>query len=355
MKKVLLLLCLILGALILFGCGDSLDKNNEYKLTVVDDFGYLMKPLDEYYEVGEEVKVYVAFLSGPSVGIKINGELIEETKYEDGCQIITFTMPNKDTVLYTTFNGRIKDCGDGNHTLNNKPVYLPGGENELYLQCQVCSEKINFGELSNKDFVSFADNYKDNIYKSIYELDGEKYGRIISSSDSLEDAVRVCTRHFTDNRYPGFINTVVECDVIYESEILYGVYVQWEVQGYLYEENVISFKKDIADITVRNVVYDDVESYHITTSQEEQIEQIVRYLYYSENFLNSVIHCDMLCEDDECILTIYFYNVCYGDWGVSDEYRLFKQTVVVDKTDGNVNFGEPVVLKKYYKQPDKVS
>ena len=85
-------------------------SNTKYKLTVIDYWGYLVKPLEEYYEVGKEVDVTLAFLSGPSVGIELNGEYIGEnadTKHDGVYPVITFTMPAKDSVLYTTQNGNI--------------------------------------------------------------------------------------------------------------------------------------------------------------------------------------------------------------------------------------------------------
>lgn len=84
--------------------------DTKYKLTIIDYWGYLVKPLDEYYKAGEEVEVTLAFLSGPSVGIELNGEYIgqnADTKYDGVYPIITFTMPAKDSVLYTTQNGNI--------------------------------------------------------------------------------------------------------------------------------------------------------------------------------------------------------------------------------------------------------
>ena len=89
---------------------DDDPADTKYKLTVIDYWGYLVKPLDEYCKAGEEVEVTLAFLSGPSVGIELNGEYIGEnadTKYDGVYPIITFTMPTKDSVLYTTQNGNI--------------------------------------------------------------------------------------------------------------------------------------------------------------------------------------------------------------------------------------------------------
>ena len=85
-------------------------SDTAYKLTVCDYWGYLVNSLDEYYEAGEEVEVTLEFLSGPSVGIELNGEYIgtnADTQYNGVYPIITFTMPAKDSVLYTTQNGDI--------------------------------------------------------------------------------------------------------------------------------------------------------------------------------------------------------------------------------------------------------
>lgn len=113
MKKIFFILSIImLSLLTLVSC--ELPNSNKYKLEVIDDFGYLLKPLDKYYEAGEEIDVHLKFLSGPSVGINLNGEYFGEnadTKYEDGHPVLTFNMPNKDSVLYTTSNGYIlKEC-----------------------------------------------------------------------------------------------------------------------------------------------------------------------------------------------------------------------------------------------------
>ena len=84
--------------------------DTKYKLTVIDYWGYLVEPLNEYYKAGEEVEVHLMFLSGPAVGIDLNGKYIGEnadTKRVNGHPVITFTMPAEDSVLYTTQNGNI--------------------------------------------------------------------------------------------------------------------------------------------------------------------------------------------------------------------------------------------------------
>lgn len=198
------------------------------------------------------------------------------------------------------------------------------------------------------DVGAYLSAYENNIYQSLYQLDGESYGRIISSSDSPEDAVSVCTRHFTDNRYDWAINTVVEAKVIYESDLLYGIYVKWEVGGYNYEENVISFKKSVADITVNNVVYGDVASYRICTDQEEQIEQIVLYLHFDVSPFNGILYYETANDEQACTFTIHSCRVIGGDWGTPNEVQFYEQKVVVDTASGIINFQEPVMTQSVY-------
>lgn len=153
MKKILVSMFLLVFGLCLVGCVDTPNgpgtqdpfSNDAHKLTVIDDFGYLVKPLDKYYKAGEEVEVHLAFLSGPSVGININGEYIgenAETKHVDGHPVITFIMPDKDSILYTTMNGLIlKDCGEDNHQWD-KGREIAGGNGGYVMKyfCELCGK-----------------------------------------------------------------------------------------------------------------------------------------------------------------------------------------------------------------------
>ena len=153
MKKILVSVFLLVFGLCLVGCVDTPNgpgsedpyPNGKYKLTVIDDFGYLVKPLDKYYKVGEEVEVHLAFLSGPRVGININGEYIgenAETKHTDGHPVITFIMPDKDSILYTTCNGYIlKNCGEDNHQWDEGRE-IEGGNGGYVMKyiCELCGK-----------------------------------------------------------------------------------------------------------------------------------------------------------------------------------------------------------------------
>ncbi len=112
MKKIIALVLVMILIVSMCACNNAQSPNDDtkYKLTIIDYWGYLVKPLNEYYEAGEKVEVTLEFLSGPAVGIELNGEYIgknADTKYDGGYPVITFTMPAKDSVLYTTQNGNI--------------------------------------------------------------------------------------------------------------------------------------------------------------------------------------------------------------------------------------------------------
>ena len=239
-------------------------------------------------------------------------------------------------------------CGETDDSEPSEP------EEEFVWEADLSFEE-NLSKLSSRNLNSFLEQSKNDLYSSLYEIDGIEFGRIISSAESAEDAVDVCTRHFTDDRYPQSVNRVVECYVIYESDLFYGIYVKWELYDYeefdgSWDEIVISFKKGVADITARNVIYGDEAAYRVCVDQEEQVEQIVLYLYYNDNSLNEILDYEILCDDNEYRIIVYAYDITYGDWGVSDEYSFEKQEIVVDRTSGVVAFQEPTELITIYKE-----
>ena len=131
---------------------ENAPADTEYKLTVIDYWGYLIEPLDEYYKAGEEVEVKLAFLSGPEVGIELNGEYIRAqsaTKHDGIYPIITFTMPARDSVLYTTMNGNV----------GFKSTFSRAGSGrdpDIYLNALNASKlNVNDGNLSNLPIYKF--------------------------------------------------------------------------------------------------------------------------------------------------------------------------------------------------------
>lgn len=204
------------------------------------------------------------------------------------------------------------------------------------------------------------------MHKSLYSLGGKKYSSgniIIDSAQSKEEAVRICTQRYTSAETEERIGQeVLECKVVYESDILYGVYVKWNTvkdgqSDLTYEEYTISFKKDVVDIVNRHVNGQWERSFVICTDREDQIEKILLYLYPLRG--NGVPALDVYYEtqynDREFVLTVYSYkanSLYYADWGWEpDHYIFYKQDVVLDRATGSVTFREPVELRTIYATP----
>lgn len=202
---------------------------------------------------------------------------------------------------------------------------------------------------SDEALEDFLAQYSDDVYRSLYTLDGLSYGRILSSAGSPEEAVGICARKFTSSSC-----TVVECEVIYESELLYGVHVEWDYFNdgefvYRYEENVICFKKTVADITARDAANGIEKSYRIHDLREEVQTRLALYLFFHENALVQLIDYEVRQEGQLLTVTVYAFDLCYGDWGIDDEYTFTKQEICIDQTDGSILFREPLELLILYR------
>ena len=147
MKKVALFLALVLCLSFLVGCFDIRNLvKRKYKLTVVDNYDLHVGTLDEYYESGTEIRVYVKFLSGPLAGINVNGvgSVHEDMKFdmEKACQYYTFIMPSQDSVLYLTLNERTGygpiDCPKGYHSWDDG-TFIDDGKNKIFY-CTGCDK-----------------------------------------------------------------------------------------------------------------------------------------------------------------------------------------------------------------------
>ena len=156
MKRILFILSVIALFPLLFSCEVGQPENEpeeeveKYKLTVIDNFGYLAYELEGYYEAGEEIRATIIFLSGPTGGVCIDGEPVtDQETTKDAKLVYTFTMPERDCTLYTTQNGNAtSDCGEGKHIWDaGQLVSVPGGGTDRLYNCKLCpksrSERVS--------------------------------------------------------------------------------------------------------------------------------------------------------------------------------------------------------------------
>ncbi len=200
MKKFLTFLVLFISVLMCFGCNETETADNKFKLTVIDDFGYLYKPLNESYEAGEEVDVQIIFLSGGHGGINLNGEHITTTKVSTDYPgiIYTFNMPNKDSTLYTTSSGYIlKDCGSEDahqYDEGRADVLSSIAPPPIIYTCKLCGHKKTVQQELN-------------FSKSFTYLHGNYYGECIYENPALSSLITEKEFYFDYNKYNN-----IECE-----------------------------------------------------------------------------------------------------------------------------------------------
>lgn len=185
--------------------------------------------------------------------------------------------------------------------------------------------KADIGKIHERHEQIYAQWIKERqIYQSLFVLDGNDYERVIASSESREDAMEMCTQNYPDGK----------CELVYESELLYGFYVKREHMSKegictTYEDYVISFKRSIAEA--------DTIPIRIHTKDVTQIEKVLLYLYFGQYSFHSVWDYQMQMTDTEYIMTIQAHYVHGNDWDLATMDSL-EQRIIVDRTTGEVTF-----------------
>ena len=206
--------------------------------------------------------------------------------------------------------------------------------------------KTRYESATDEELIDYLELEPKNLINKYNNLDDEIYGRVIASSKSKEDAIMVCTSHFSNND-----NTVTECTVIYESDLLYGLKVKWHHNNsQIYQENVISFKDSV--ISMKDLSASDTEEfYKIYTDDFNTIETILIYIACNKTGFFGVDQCCFLdyetsSLDDKYIIEVYFSEYHRGDFKKNSKYVINKMIVEIDKEDGKATTSNFIRLRE---------
>lgn len=185
MKKLLTLIVLFICACVFGGCKQIEADEYKYKLEVVDNWNLLVHSLEEEYEAGTTIEVHLAFRSGPSVGIKLNDELIYAKDYsstcEQLCSVVSFTMPEENTVLYTQQDGYIaKSCGDDKHQYDEgkADIFSSVAPPPIIYTCKLCGHKEKVEQtkkINTQANFTFFPSPKSNLHEKELQIAYEEY------------------------------------------------------------------------------------------------------------------------------------------------------------------------------------
>ena len=144
--SILMTVLVIALSIVVINMNGKNEMNQKYNLEVIDNFNYIIDPLQETYVAGEEVTVTLKTTLPEINGIRLNNvDYYSEYDNSKNQSIVKFNMPNKDSKLYTISNEYIdKACNNENHEwIEEDDLYeiKSLGITEKCFICSKCGEK----------------------------------------------------------------------------------------------------------------------------------------------------------------------------------------------------------------------
>lgn len=144
--SILMTVLVIALSIVVINMNGKNEMNQKYNLEVIDNFNYIIDPLQETYVAGEEVTVTLKTTLPEINGIRLNNvDYYSEYDNSKNQNIVKFNMPNKDSKLYTISNEYIdKVCNNENHEwIEEDELYeiKSLGITEKCFICSKCGEK----------------------------------------------------------------------------------------------------------------------------------------------------------------------------------------------------------------------
>ena len=216
-------------------------------------------------------------------------------------------------------------CGCGSSADKDGDKHIRGEVNELL----TVEELVDF----HLNGARYPENF---VFEEL-----ERYGRVIKSASSQEEALEVATEHFNS----GWCTTV-ECRLTVETDLFYGLYVKRDYRSggvgepvAYYDEYVVSFKKDVYDF----------ENKQFFTKDADIIKSILNYTCYDHvcpeylGFAGKIYSSDIIKNGDKYEYIAYGLTVVGGDWGMQDKLYFLKLVVEVDLATGKTSYNVETV------------
>lgn len=153
--------------------------------------------------------------------------------------------------------------------------------------------------------------------------------RILGSASSENEALRLAT-----NTYNNTVDQTVNSSTIaLEADTYYIVKVEWDYIGEntsrRYNQQVLVFKDFYYDIDKNTLNMDDIN----------KVKDILDLKYYVETYSNvgkRPIQSFIEKNGETCEYTLYYFEVQYGEEGVSDKIYLTSEKIQIDSATGNI-------------------
>lgn len=140
--SILMTVLVIALSIVVINMNGKNEMNQKYNLEVIDNFNYIIDPLQETYVAGEEVTVALKTTLPEINGIRLNNvDYYSEYDNSKNQSIVKFNMPNKDSKLYTISNEYIdKPCNNENHEWIEEDELYEIKSLSITEKCFICSK-----------------------------------------------------------------------------------------------------------------------------------------------------------------------------------------------------------------------
>ena len=140
--SILMTVLVIALSIVVINMNGKNEMNQKYNLEVIDNFNYIIDPLQETYVAGEEVTVTLKTTFPEISGIRLNNvDYYSEYDNSKNQNIVKFNMPNKDSKLYTISNEYIdKACNNENHEWIEEDELYEIKSLSITEKCFICSK-----------------------------------------------------------------------------------------------------------------------------------------------------------------------------------------------------------------------
>ena len=159
-------------------------------------------------------------------------------------------------------------------------------------------------------------------------------GGIKYSVGSAEEAVNYIKTSYEE--YDAKNSELLKLELVDDEDFYYSVFKSYKsnYNDVTYNHTYIFFKRDIIDIDNEKINLNNI-------SDKDKIKTIFNtynYVYQFENRSYKIEKSNIKENKDKYVYTIYFYEIGYGDWGLSDRITYYKQNILINKKDGTYTF-----------------
>ncbi len=183
-------------------------------------------------------------------------------------------------------------------------------------------EKMKDSELADLFYeISKGDefvNETEKDYRFAYEV-----------ADTAEDAIEK-----TKNRIISDNEEILELRLQNETEYYYVVYQEYishrGTGDVTFKNSYLYFKSSILNINNETINTDILN----TASKVKEIFNLYTYIQESDNMSIKLLSPKITENSNEYIYTYYYFCTSYGDWGLSDNIKLYKTTILINKQSG---------------------